>query len=76
MTESNQYLQIEILMEGGLTINHYERLTTNEGITFNNFIAKFDRNASGFLSIKEGDESSAINVNRILKLTPKDIHHF
>ncbi|KAA1036587.1 hypothetical protein [Macrococcus equipercicus] len=76
MSESNEYLHIEVLMEDGVTLSHFERLTTNESITFNNFIAKFDRNANGFLSIKEGDTFSAINVDKILKLTPKDIHHF
>lgn len=61
-------------MEGNVTVSHFERLTTTESITFNNFIAKFNRNTNGFIAIKEGEEVSAINVDRILKLTPRDIH--
>ncbi|GGB10991.1 hypothetical protein ERX37_09645 [Macrococcus hajekii] len=74
MSESNQYLEIEILMEDNVTIHHLERVTTNETITFNNFIAKLGRDANGFLTIKEGDAHSSINVNKILKLSPKSVH--
>ncbi|TDM00673.1 hypothetical protein [Macrococcus carouselicus] len=73
MSESNQYLKIEVLMEDNVVVYHYERVTTNETITFNNFIAKLGRDANGFLTVKETDDYSSINVNKILKLTPKGI---
>lgn len=73
MTEPNKYLKIELLMEGNVTFTHLECLTTNESITFNNFIAKFGRNANGFLTIKEEDSFSSVNVNKILKLSPQGI---
>lgn len=74
MTESNQYLKIEILMDGGITLYHYERVTSNESITFNNFVAKFGRDANGFITIKDEEDShSSINVHKVIKLTPHEI---
>ncbi|TDL98246.1 hypothetical protein ERX27_03665 [Macrococcus brunensis] len=73
MSESNQYLKIEVLMEDNVIVHHFERVTTNETITFNNFIAKLGRDANGFLTIKEQDDFSSINVNKIIKLAPQGI---
>ena len=76
MLESNDYLKVEILMEDQVVVYHYERLTTNETITFNNFIAKFSRDNEGFITVNEQYTTTSININKIIKISPQGTFKF
>ncbi|MCU7557870.1 hypothetical protein ROU88_09135 [Macrococcus capreoli] len=71
-TESN-YLTIEIQLDNGETVYHQEFFTTDEKIAFNNFMKKVDLNDTGFLPVNEKDAACTININKIVKITPKGV---
>ncbi len=70
MESSSNYLKIEIKLDNNETVYHYEFFSTDEKIAYNNFITKCDRNETGFLPINDGEHNSAINLNKIVKITP------
>lgn len=73
MDAKSNYLNIEIQLDNGETVNHQEFFTTDEKIAFNNFIKKLDLNETGFLPINDESSTCSINIDKIVKITPKDV---
>ncbi|WP_414047157.1 hypothetical protein ACMGE7_09740 [Macrococcus equi] len=75
MDAESNYLTIEIQLDNGETIHHQEFFTTDEKIAFNNFMKKVDLNETGFLPINEENATCTINIDKIVKITPKSVQN-
>ncbi|MCE4957416.1 hypothetical protein [Macrococcoides caseolyticum] len=72
MDANSRYLNIEIQLDNGEKVIHQEFYTTDEKIAFNNFMKKIDLNETGFLPVNEHDCMSTINIDKIVRITPKN----
>ncbi|UBH12810.1 hypothetical protein [Macrococcus armenti] len=70
MESGSNYLKIELTLDNNEKVYHYEFFSTDEKIAYNNFITKCDRNDTGFLPINDGEHNCAINLSKIVKITP------